>query len=98
MGGPFRVLTTAAFERECRAISRNNSVLFRALSELIEILSSDPQTRSGRHKIRKLAGLKPGEGQWRVRWRDYRLRYDIFWERSSAAFFSAPEECILEHG
>jgi len=33
---------------------------------------------SGQHKIKKLAGLKTGEGQWRVRWRDYRLRYDIF--------------------
>jgi mRNA-degrading endonuclease RelE of RelBE toxin-antitoxin system len=22
--------------------------------------------------------LKPGEGQWRIRWREYRLRYDIF--------------------
>jgi mRNA-degrading endonuclease RelE of RelBE toxin-antitoxin system len=25
-----------------------------------------------------LAGLKPGEGQWRLRWQDYRLRYDVF--------------------
>jgi mRNA-degrading endonuclease RelE of RelBE toxin-antitoxin system len=21
--------------------------------------------------------VKPGEGQWRIRWREYRLRYDI---------------------
>lgn len=34
--------------------------------------------RSGLHPIKKLAGLKPGEGQWRIRWREYRLRYDIF--------------------
>jgi len=27
---------------------------------------------------RKLAGLKPGEGQWRIRAGDYRLRYDVF--------------------
>ncbi len=78
MAGPFRVLTTPAFEREFRAISKKNSTLIRALEELIAILSEDPLNRSGRHQIKKLAGLKPGEGQWRVRWRDYRMRYDLF--------------------
>jgi mRNA-degrading endonuclease RelE of RelBE toxin-antitoxin system len=74
MVGPFRVLTTPAFERE----SRKDSAPVRALEELIEILSNDPHNRNGRCQIEKLAGLKLGEGQWRVRWRDYRLRYDIF--------------------
>jgi mRNA-degrading endonuclease RelE of RelBE toxin-antitoxin system len=78
MAGTFRVLTTPAFEREFRAITRKDSALVRALEELIQTLGNDPHNRSGRHKIKKLAGLKPGEGQWRVRWRDYRLRYDIF--------------------
>jgi len=77
MAGAFRVFTTPAFEREFRAISRKDSILVRGLEELIEMLSNDPHNRSGRHQIKKLAGLKPGEGQWRVRWRDYRLRYDI---------------------
>ena len=77
MAGSFRVLTTPAFEREFRAISKKDSTLIRAFEELSEILSNDPHNRSGRHKIKKLAGLSPGEGQWRVRWRDYRLRYDI---------------------
>jgi mRNA-degrading endonuclease RelE of RelBE toxin-antitoxin system len=78
MAGPFRVLTTPAFEREFRAVARTNAALVRALEELIEILGNEPHNRSRRHQIKKLAGLKPGEGQWRVRWRDYRLRYDIF--------------------
>jgi len=42
------------------------------------ILGEDPHNRSGRHPIKKLAGLRPGQGQWRIRWREYRLRYDIF--------------------
>jgi mRNA-degrading endonuclease RelE of RelBE toxin-antitoxin system len=78
MATPFRVLTTPAFERDFRAISRQDSTLTGGLEKLIEILSNDPHNRSGRHKIKKLAGLKPGEGQWRARWRDYRLRYDVF--------------------
>ena len=74
----FRVLTTPTFEREFHAISKKSSVLVSALEELIAILSDDPHNRSGQHQIKKLGGLKPGEGQWRIRWRDYRLRYDIF--------------------
>jgi addiction module RelE/StbE family toxin len=77
MAVPFRVLTTPSFEREFRAISRKASTLVQALEELIEILSNDPHNRSGQHKIKKLAGLKAGEGQWHVRWRDYRLHYDV---------------------
>jgi mRNA-degrading endonuclease RelE of RelBE toxin-antitoxin system len=78
MPGSFRVVTTPAFEREFRKLSRGSASLIDALEELIAILSDDPHNRSGRQNIKKLAGLRPGEGQWRIRWRDYRLRYDIF--------------------
>jgi mRNA-degrading endonuclease RelE of RelBE toxin-antitoxin system len=78
MSGSFRVLSTPAFEREFRAIAKHNAALSGILEELIQILSQDPHNRSGGQKIKKLAGLNPGEGQWRLRWRDYRLRYDIF--------------------
>jgi mRNA-degrading endonuclease RelE of RelBE toxin-antitoxin system len=78
MAGPFRVLSTPAFEREFRAISKKDTALVPALEGLIAVLGDDPHNRTGRHKIKKLAGLKPGEGQWRVRWKNYRLRYDIF--------------------
>ena len=78
MAGMFRVLSTPAFEREFRTIARHDAAMSSVLEELIETLSHDPRNRTGRHKIKKLAGLNPGEGQWRLRWRDYRLRYDIF--------------------
>jgi mRNA-degrading endonuclease RelE of RelBE toxin-antitoxin system len=78
MAGAFRVITTPAFEREFRKASRGNAALNDALDELVATLAEDPHSRSGRHQIKKLAGLKPSEGQWRIRWRDYRLRYDIF--------------------
>ena len=77
MPGQFQVLTTPAFEREFRRVSRGSSLLVNALENLITTLREDPYNKSGRHKIRKLAGLKSGGGQWRIRWRDYRLRYDM---------------------
>jgi mRNA-degrading endonuclease RelE of RelBE toxin-antitoxin system len=77
MPEPFSVLTTPAFEREFRKVSKGNPILLNALEELTAILREDPYNFSGQHKIKKLVGVKPGEGQWRIRWRDYRLRYDI---------------------
>lgn len=77
MNGTFRVLTTPSFEREFRKLSQRNAKLMDALEELIGILTRDPHGRTGQHPIKKLEGLKPGDGQWRIRWREYRLRYDI---------------------
>ena len=78
MSARFRVLTTPSFERDFRKTSKGNQALVDALQGLVAILAEDPHNRSGRHSIKKLAGLMPGEGQWRIRWRDYRLRYDIY--------------------
>jgi len=78
MNGAFRVVATPSFEREFRKLSRGNTKLIDSLAELTGVLSQDPHGRSGRHPIKKLAGLRPGEGQWRIRWREYRLQYDIF--------------------
>jgi mRNA-degrading endonuclease RelE of RelBE toxin-antitoxin system len=73
----FRVLTTPAYERDFRTISRGHRSVLDAMEEMFVILRSDPYNRSGQHQIKKLAGTKPGEGQWRIRWKEYRLRYDI---------------------
>ena len=78
MAGSFRVVTTPSFEREFRKLSQRNESLPRALEELVKILAQDPHGRARQHPIKKLAGVKSGEGQWRIRWREYRLRYDIF--------------------
>lgn len=77
MPSAFVVLTTPAFERSFRKLARNNPAFIEALAELVAVLGDDPHNHSGRHQIKKLTGVKPGEGQWRIRWRDYRLRYDI---------------------
>jgi mRNA-degrading endonuclease RelE of RelBE toxin-antitoxin system len=74
---PFRVLTTRGYERDFRTISRGRPSVAEAVEELLAVLRRDPYNRSGRHQIKKLTGCKVGEGQWRIRWKEYRLRYDI---------------------
>jgi mRNA-degrading endonuclease RelE of RelBE toxin-antitoxin system len=77
MNGRFRVLLTAGFERDFLRISRRNPALEKALEDMLAILREDPGNRTGRHPIKKLAGVKTGEGPWRIRWRKYRVRYDL---------------------
>ncbi len=95
MAGPFRVLTTPAFDREFRAISRKDSALVGALGELIEILSNDPHNRNGRYQIKKLAGLKPGEGTMARALERLPTALRYLWKRSRAAFLPASERRVL---
>lgn len=80
MPDQYSVLTTPAFERDFRKASIGSATLVGALEELLGVLRNEPHNRTGQHNIKKLAGPKPGEGQWRIRWQDYRLRYDVFGE------------------
>jgi mRNA-degrading endonuclease RelE of RelBE toxin-antitoxin system len=77
MAASFRVLTTPSFDRDFRKIAKSNPTLERALQELAATLGQDPYNRSAQHPITKLTDIKSG-GQWRIRWREYRLRYDIY--------------------
>lgn len=47
------------------------------IEALGHILQEDPHNVNRSYNIRKLAGVVKGEGQWRIRWGDYRVRYDI---------------------
>jgi mRNA-degrading endonuclease RelE of RelBE toxin-antitoxin system len=76
MAASFRVLTTPSFDRDFRKTAKGNPALENALHELAAILAQDPYNRSARHPIKKLTDIK-SDGQWRIRWREYRLRYDI---------------------
>src|SRR5882672_6962139 len=98
MTAVFRVLTTPTFEREFRRTSRGDSTLLQALEELLTVLRQDPHNRTGQHKIKKPAGLKADKGQWRIRWREYRLRYDIFGNEVVFAFVPSSEGSVLGDG
>ncbi|MGA9391416.1 MAG: type II toxin-antitoxin system RelE/ParE family toxin [Candidatus Sulfotelmatobacter sp.] len=77
MPASFRVLTTPSFDRDFRKIAKGSPTLEGALRQLANILGQDPYNRSARHPIKKLTDIQ-SDGQWRIRWRDYRLRYDIY--------------------
>ena len=77
MTASFRVLATPSFDRDFQKTAKGNPLLESALHELGAILGQDPCNRSARHPIKKLKDI-PSDGQWRIRWREYRLRYDIY--------------------
>ena len=77
MNGTFNVLITAHFERELKKLARAHSEAGKEYEAVRSILSADPYNRTRRHPIRKLAGVNPGDGQYRIRMRRFRFRYDV---------------------
>lgn len=77
MTSSFTVRTTPRFERLFRKLSRKHPDLIDDYKKSIEILSTDPHNRSRLYKIRKLEGEQRGEGQYRLRLKRWRFRYDI---------------------
>ena len=73
----FRVLTTPPYERDAQKAARRNPHLIEFIKETIANLRDDPMNLSRRYDIKKLRNVARGEGQWRIRSGDYRMRYDI---------------------
>jgi mRNA-degrading endonuclease RelE of RelBE toxin-antitoxin system len=73
----YRVVASTAFERDVRRVRKHRRGVYEALVRAVEILESDPFNRKGQANIRKLAGVPSGQGQFRLRVGDYRLRYDV---------------------
>ncbi len=73
----YRVLVTPAFERDVRRWTKRDRSLLSNVKKIVSILARDPWNSRRLHPIRKLAGVNPGGGQWRIRIGGYRLRYDI---------------------
>jgi hypothetical protein len=78
MSGAFVVRTTPHYERLARDLARQQAEFPTRQAEVIEILRADPYNRSRQHNILKLGGVRQGEGQYRLRLRRFRFRYDIY--------------------
>ena len=74
----YRVLVTSFFEKDLRRQEKKDHRVLGEIENLKKILEEDPYNLSRRYDIKKLKGIKSGEGQFRIRSKQYRLRYDIF--------------------
>ena len=77
MSGTFEVVLSAHFGRELKKLTRARAEAATEYEEILPILRSDPYNRTRRYPIRKLEGVKTGDGQYRIRMRRFRFRYDI---------------------
>ena len=73
----FAVRTTSAFDREFRKLAKAHPDVVELFERAVDIMASDPHNRSRKHDIKNLEGVPPGEGQYRLRLRRFRFRYDI---------------------
>ena len=78
MTSSYRILVTSFFEKDVKRQVKKDQKISKEIGQLKEILEADPYNLSRRYDIKKLKGIKPGQGQFRIRIKDYRLRYDIF--------------------
>jgi len=76
----YRVIVLPGLEREVRRLRKRFPHIYASLLRAIELLEADPFNLEGRANIRKLVGVPAGEGQFRLRLGDYRLRYDVIGE------------------
>lgn len=73
----FRVETTSGFRRDIKNLLKSHQQIALIYEEALLVLEADPYNFSKTHDIKKLGGVKVGEGQFRLRRGDWRIRYDI---------------------
>ena len=74
---PYRILSTSHFDRDYKSLARRTPEAIFRVEAMVKALREDPYDRSGRHNIKKLKGVKKGEGQWKIASGEYRIRYDV---------------------
>lgn len=78
MVGKFNIVYTPSFDRELKRIFKKDKKILSLLEKVVENLCNSPLTQGKASNIKKLVGVKQGEGQWRIRAGVYRFRFDIF--------------------
>jgi mRNA-degrading endonuclease RelE of RelBE toxin-antitoxin system len=72
----FVVYTTSAFERTSKKVLKKDRKADKIIEEVIDTLEKDPYGENN-SKIKKLTDIKQNNGMWRIRFGDYRVRYDV---------------------
>jgi len=71
----FRIFSTPSFDRQVKKLFNKNKKIVNIYESVLNILQKSPSVGKN---IKKLTDIKQGRGQWRIRSRNYRFRYDIF--------------------
>lgn len=77
MRASFTVSALPSFARALEALARRHPELAELYPYALTVLEEDPYNVSRRHSIKKLRAVPAGEGQYRLRLRRFRIRYDI---------------------
>jgi len=81
MEGRFFVFTTPGFDRELKKIVKKDRDVITTYEKALGTLFVDPLNLKKIRDIKKLAGVKQSEGEWRIRMGNYRIRYDVIHNR-----------------
>ncbi len=73
----FQIVVTAGFSRLLKKLTAKHPEIIDVYEKALGVLEVDPSNLTRRRNVRKLTDVKAGDGQWRIRVGDYRLRYDI---------------------
>ena len=77
MRAGFTVSAVPSFARSLEALAKRHPELIELYSRALSLLREDPHNVSRAHPIKKLRDVPAGEGQYRLRLRRFRIRYDI---------------------
>lgn len=81
----FTAVTTSAFKRDLKHLEKSQQEIA-SLEEVVFILENDPYNIERKYDIKKLGGVKHGNGQFRMRIGKWHVRYDI--EKSFVILYS----------
>jgi mRNA-degrading endonuclease RelE of RelBE toxin-antitoxin system len=90
MPDAFRVRSTAGFDRLVKSYRKRHKEFIQILADALTILEQDPLDHTRIHHVKKLANVKPGEGQYRLRLGRWRFRYDVADAGHSTVLWIAP--------
>jgi len=67
MAYAFRLISTSAFEKDVRTLTKRSTKLLSQLESSLDFVQEDPNNSNHQHPIKKLVGGKPCQEQWRIR-------------------------------
>ncbi len=73
----FKIETSSGFRRDINKLLKFRHDIVSTYQEVLFILEDDPYNFKKQRDIKKLGGIKHGEGRFRIRLGDWRIRYDI---------------------